>query len=156
MFTSVNSIRKKNKQSLNQDALNSSSKDSHTQSNPSLDNQIGNFFSIKDDYLKMQLSIFVITFVIAIFLTIFASISIDLSVGLSFFIGSIAGIFYLRLLAKSIGNLGKSSSGISKIQLLIPVCLFVFTSKSEFFEILPAIIGFFLYKPALILYFSRS
>ena len=139
MFTTVNSERNKNKQSLNEDASVTPLKDLGPESHFSLDNQIGNFFSIHDDYLKMQVVIFVITFVISIFLSILAIISINLSFGLSFFIGSVVGIFYLRLLSKSIGNLGKSS-----------------TSKSEFLEILPAIIGFFLYKPALIFYFSRS
>ncbi len=68
----------------------------------------------------------------------------------------IAGIFYLRLLAKSIGKLGKESSGVSKLQLLVPVCLFIFASKLGSLDIFPAMIGFFIYKPSLILYFSRS
>ena len=155
MFTTVNSERNKNKQSLNEDASVTPLKDLGPESHFSLDNQIGNFFSIHDDYLKMQVVIFLITFVISIFMSILAIISINLSFGLSFFIGSVVGIFYLRLLAKSIGNLGKSSTGVSKIQLLLPVFLFIASSKSEFLEILPAIIGFFLYKPALIFYFSR-
>ena len=76
--------------------------------------------------------------------------------GFSIFIGAIAGIFYLRLLAKSIGKLGKESSGVSKLQLLVPVCLFIFASKLGSLDIFPAMIGFFIYKPSLILYFSRS
>ena len=72
------------------------------------------------------------------------------------FIGAISGIFYLRLLAKSIGKLGKESSGVSKLQLLVPVCLFIFASKLGSLDIFPAMIGFFIYKPSLILYFSRS
>jgi len=76
--------------------------------------------------------------------------------GFSIFIGSIAGIFYLRLLAKSVGKLGKESSGVSKLQLLVPVCLFIFASKLGSLDIFPAMIGFFIYKPSLIFYFSRS
>ena len=157
MFTTVNSERKKtNKHTLNKDASLSPIKDIGTEQRFSLNNQIESLFSIDDDYLKMQVTIIVITFVISIVLSIIATISINLHFGVSFFIGSIIGIFYLRLLAKSIGNLGKSSRGVSKIQLLLPACLFIFTSKSEFLEVAPALIGFFLYKPALIFYFSRS
>jgi len=76
--------------------------------------------------------------------------------GFSIFIGAIAGIFYLRLLAKSIGKLGKESSGVSKLQLLVPVCLFIFASKLGSLDIFPVMIGFFIYKPSLIFYFSRS
>jgi len=57
---------------------------------------------------------------------------------------------------KSLGKLGKESSGVSKLQLLVPVCLFIFASKLGSLDIFPAMIGFFIYKPSLILYFSRS
>jgi ATP synthase protein I len=76
--------------------------------------------------------------------------------GFSVFIGAIAGIFYLRLLAKSIGKIGKESTGVSQLQLLVPVCLFIFASKLGSLDIFPAMIGFFIYKPSLIFYFSRS
>jgi ATP synthase protein I len=76
--------------------------------------------------------------------------------GFSVFVGAIAGIFYLRLLAKSIGKIGKESNGFSQLQLLVPVCLFLFASKLGSLDIFPAMIGFFIYKPSLIFYFSRS
>jgi len=113
-------------------------------------------FSINDYFSKLQLAIFGITFLLSCLISIITGVLIDTSFGLSVFIGAIAGIFYLRLLAKSIGNLGKTSSGVSKVQLLIPISLFIFASKLEFLEILPAMLGFFIYKPAIIFYFSRS
>ena len=97
-----------------------------------------------------------ITFLVAIFLASITGIFLGFNFGLSILIGAIAGIFYLRLLAKSIGKLGTESSGVSKLQLLVPVCLFIFASKLGSLDIFPAMIGFFIYKPSLILYFSRS
>ena len=158
MFTVVNSIKENMKQSDNRDASKSplSIDPQSTENKLAISSQIHNFFSVKDDFLKLQLVIFVITFIISIIVSLIAFIAIDSLFGLSIFVGSIAGIFYLRLLAKSIGNLGKTSSGVSKLQLLIPVCLFILASKFELIQIFPAIIGFFIYKPALIIYFSRS
>ena len=112
--------------------------------------------SINDEYTKLQLTIFGITFIVSILLASITGIFLGFTFGLSIFIGAIAGIFYLRLLAKSIGKLGKESSGVSKLQLLVPVCLFIFASKLGSLDIFPAMIGFFIYKPSLILYFSRS
>ena len=156
MFTTVNSARKKDQQSINVDAENSSiSQNSILFKIKNLFIEFFNLFSLSNDYFKLQLVIFSLTFLFSLVITFLTCIFISLEFGLSIFIGSIVGIFYLRLLAKSIGNLGKSSSGVSKLQLLLPVCLFIFASKNEFIEIFPAIIGFFLYKPSLFFIFSR-
>ena len=104
----------------------------------------------------MQLTIFGITFIFSILLGSITGIFIGFTFGFSIFIGAIAGIFYLRLLAKSVGKLGKETSGVSKLQLLVPVCLFIFASKLGSLHIFPVMIGFFIYKPSLIIYFSRS
>ena len=156
MFTSVDSTRKKFKQAINLDAEYSPTQNSDSvEIKNSLLVEFFNFFSKSNDYFKLQLAIFSLTFLFSLVITLLACIFIGFIFGFSIFIGSIVGIFYLRLLAKSIGNLGKSSSGVSKLQLLLPVCLFIFACKNEFIEILPAIIGFFLYKPSLFFYFSR-
>ena len=118
--------------------------------------QFFQFLEVSDDFFSLQLALFCLTLILSIVITIVSCIFINFSFGLSVFIGSIIGILYLRLLAKSIGNLGKTSSGISKVQLLLPVCLFIFASRNEFIGILPSLIGFFLYKPAMFYYFSRS
>ena len=157
MFTIVNSDEKKIKQSTNLDASKSSTSDNlvSAKEKNSFLKRVFNFIA-ENEYYKLQFSIFVLTFVISLIASLISVFFINPVFGLSIFVGSIAGIFYLRLLAKSIGNLGKTSSGVSKIQLLIPVCLFIFASKNELIEIFPSIIGFFFYKPALIFYFSRS
>ena len=158
MFTSVDSNRKKLEhpssknvqfpQSLNNSII--------QESKSGIANQIVNLLSQNDEYTKLQLSIFGITFIVSILLASITGIFLGFTFGFSIFIGAIAGIFYLRLLAKSIGKLGRESSGVSKLQLLVPVCLFIFASKLGSIEIFPAMIGFFLYKPSLIFYFSRS
>ena len=158
MFTSVNSSRKTDEHLNDKNVRISPAKN-----NSFIDDtkffiacQLKKVFSMNDEYTKLQITIFGITFIVAILVATLTGIMIGYKFGFSVFTGAIAGIFYLRLLAKSVGKLGKGSSGLSKLQLLVPVCLFIFASKLGSLEILPAMIGFFIYKPSLILYFSRS
>ena len=118
--------------------------------------QFQKLFSNNDEYTNLQITIFGITFVFAILVASITGITIGYNFGFSVFIGAIAGIFYLRLLAKSIGKIGKESTGVSQLQLLVPVCLFIFASKLGSLDIFPVMIGFFIYKPSLVFYFSRS
>ena len=158
MFTSVDSNRKKVEHPSNENVQFSQSLENSIikESKYGFANQIDNLLSQNDEYTKLQLTIFGITFIISTLLALITGIFLGFTFGFSIFIGAIAGIFYLRLLAKSIGKLGKESSGVSKLQLLVPVCLFIFASKLGSLEIFPAMIGFFIYKPSLIFYFSRS
>ena len=159
MFTSVDSNRKKIVEHLPGKNVN----DSPTQGNSFINkiklvfaSQFQKLFSKNDEYTKLQITIFGITFIVAILVASITGIIIGYTFGFSVFVGAIAGIFYLRLLAKSIGKIGKESNGVSQLQLLVPVCLFLFASKLGSLDIFPAMIGFFIYKPSLIFYFSRS
>ena len=158
MFTSVDSNRKKLEHPSYENVQYPLSPNNSIikESKSGIANQIDNLLSQNDEYTKLQLTIFGITFIVSILLASITGIFLGFTFGFSIFIGAIAGIFYLRLLAKSIGKLGKESSGVSKLQLLVPVCLFIFASKLGSLNIFPAMIGFFIYKPSLILYFSRS
>ena len=159
MFTSVDSNRKKIVEHLPGKNVH----DSPIQGNSFINkikfvfaSQFQKFFLNNDEYTKLQITIFGITFIVAILVASITGIIIGYTFGFSVFIGAIAGIFYLRLLAKSIGKIGKESNGVSQLQLLVPVCLFLFASKLGSLDIFPAMIGFFIYKPSLIFYFSRS
>ena len=156
MFTSVDSNRKKVEHPSNENVQFSQSLDNSIikESKSFIATQLNNLLSKNDEYTKLQLTIFGITFIVSIFVASITGIIIGFTFGFSIFIGAIAGIFYLRLLAKSVGKLGKESTGVSKLQLLVPVCLFIFASKLGSLDIFPAMIGFFIYKPSLILYFS--
>ena len=159
MFTSVDSNRKKIVEHLPGKNVHGSP----TQGNSFINktklvfaSQFQKLFSKNDEYTKLQITIFGITFIVAILVASITGIIIGYTFGFSVFVGAIAGIFYLRLLAKSIGKIGKESNGVSQLQLLVPICLFLFASKLGSLDIFPAMIGFFIYKPSLIFYFSRS
>mgnify|MGYP001202992404 FL=1 len=158
MFTSVDSDRKTIEHLSSKDVHNPSSQDNFFINEIKLviAGQFQKLFSKNDEYTKLQITIFGITLFVAILVASITGIIVGYTFGFSVFIGAIAGLFYLRLLAKSIGKIGKESTGVSQLQLLVPVCLFIFASKLGSIDILPAMIGFFIYKPSLIFYFSRS
>ena len=159
MFTSVDSNRKKIIEHFSGKNVNNSPIQGNSFINKIkfvFASQFQNLFLKNDEYTKLQITIFGITFIVAILVASITGIIIGYTFGFSVFIGAIAGIFYLRLLAKSIGKIGKESNGVSQLQLLVPICLFLFASKLGSLDIFPAMIGFFIYKPSLIFYFSRS
>jgi len=106
---------------------------------------------LSDEYAQFQRRIFVATIALSAFAIGLSAIIFDLQTTTSLLVGAFLGVLYLRLLARSIEKLGKSSKQVSKIQLLIPVLLVLATSKLPQLELIPALLGFLLYKPSLIL-----
>ncbi|MFQ6540125.1 hypothetical protein [Aphanothece stagnina] len=65
--------------------------------------------------------------------------------------GACAGLLYLRLLSRSVMRLGGDRRSVGKSQLLVPILLVLAASRLPQLELLPALLGFLLYKPAVIL-----
>jgi ATP synthase protein I len=106
-----------------------------------------------NEYVLLQQRIFKMTLVVTAFLGLLTIIFVDFNAAISLFLGAFSGILYLRLLAKSIGSLGKNSTSVSKVQLLVPVLLVLVVTKLPEFQLIPALVGFLLYKPSLVLQF---
>ena len=106
--------------------------------------------SSTDEYAQFQLRIFRATLLVTAFAVAITAWSLGVDFSINVLIGALAGVLYLRLLARSIGSLGKSSKSVSKIQLLVPVLLVLAVSKLSQLELFPVLLGFLLYKPALI------
>ena len=112
-----------------------------------------NSVDLSAEYVLLQLRIFRINLAITAFAVVVSVLFVDLNAAISLLLGACSGILYLRLLAKSIGSLGKSSSSVSKVQLIVPVALVLVVAKLPELHLLPALVGFLLYKPSLIIQF---
>jgi len=75
----------------------------------------------------------------------------DLPAALSLLVGSVAGVLYLVLLARSVSRLGGDRRSVGKVQLLVPVVLVLASTRVHQLELVPALVGFLLYKPALLI-----
>ena len=106
-----------------------------------------------DEYLELQFRVFRLAFLLTIFFVGIAGFFWGIQAGASLFIGALSGIFYFRLLARGIGRLGTSSKIVGKVQLLVPVLLVLVSSRFPQLDLIPALLGFLLYKPALIIQF---
>ncbi len=75
----------------------------------------------------------------------------DRSTAFSLLVGAVGGLLYLLLLARSVARLGGERRSVSKVQLLVPVVLVLASSRLPQLELVPALVGFLLYKPALLI-----
>ena len=106
-----------------------------------------------DEYLELQFRVFRLAFLLTIFSVGISGFFWGIKSCESLFIGALSGIFYFRLLARGIGRLGTSSKIVGKVQLLVPVLLVLVSSRFPQLELIPALLGLLLYKPALIIQF---
>jgi len=108
---------------------------------------------ISDEYLDLQFRVLRLTFILTIFSVGITGFVFGIQASASLLIGALSGIFYFRLLARGVGRLGTSSKIVGKVQLLVPVVLVLASSRFPQLDLLPALLGFLLYKPALIIQF---
>ena len=106
-----------------------------------------------DEYLELQFRVLRLTFLLTVFSVGIAGFFLGIQVSASILFGALSGIFYFRLLARGVGRLGTSSKIVGKVQLLVPVLLVLVSSRFPQLDLIPALLGVFLYKPALIIQF---
>ena len=104
-----------------------------------------------ESFARLQVRLMLATLIVSAVATLFASFYFDLFVARSLLVGAVAGLFYLRLLARSVARLGGGSRQVGRFQLVVPIVLIVSAARFPQLDLLPAFVGFLLYKPALIL-----
>ena len=106
-----------------------------------------------DEYLELQFRVLRLISLLAIFSVGIAGFFWGIQASASLLVGALSGVFYFRLLARGVGRLGTSAKMVGKVQLLIPVILVLASSRFPQLDLIPALLGFLLYKPALIIQF---
>lgn len=103
-----------------------------------------------DQYQRLQRRLIVATVVAAVLAVPITAWFFGGSAAFSLLVGSVAGLLYLKLLARSVSRLGVDTKSVGKAQLLVPVVLVLAAARFPQLQIFPALVGFLLYKPALI------
>ena len=103
-----------------------------------------------DHYHRLRRRLLVATTVAAAIAVPLVGLAFGLASALSALIGALCGLLYLVLLSRSVSRLGVSSKSVGKIQLLVPIVLVLAAAKLPQLHLLPALLGFLLYKPALL------
>jgi len=104
-----------------------------------------------DDYYRLQRRLLQVTLLLSAAAVVITAVVGSAVTAASVLVGSLCGVLYLWLLSRSVTRLGENSRRISKAQLLVPVALVLVAAKLPQLSILPALLGFLLYKPAVIL-----
>lgn len=103
-----------------------------------------------DHYHRLRRRLLVATTVAAALAVPTVGFVFGLWAALSALVGALSGLLYLVLLSRSVSRLGVSSKSVSKVQLLVPIVLVLAAAKLPQLHLLPALLGFLLYKPALL------
>jgi ATP synthase protein I len=103
-----------------------------------------------DHFHRLRRRLLVATSVAAAIAVPTVALVFGVSVAFSTLLGALSGLLYLLLLSRSVSRLGVSAKSVGKIQLLVPIVLVLATTKIPELHILPALLGFLLYKPALL------
>jgi ATP synthase protein I len=103
------------------------------------------------DYRRLQRWSLLMSLVLAAFAVLISAVWFSGTTVLSVAIGCVAGWLYLLLLSRAVEKLGTQSRSLGKAQLLVPVVLVLLSTRWPLLELLPALIGFLIYKPAVII-----
>lgn len=103
-----------------------------------------------DGYLRLQRRMLLSTVCVTALAVPLTALWFDRSAAVSLLVGALAGLLYLRLLSRSVSRFGVATKSMGKVQLLVPVVLVLAAARLPALDILPALAGFLLYKPALI------
>jgi ATP synthase protein I len=105
----------------------------------------------QDDYARLQRRLLLATLLVTMAASLICWLLFGSHAARSLLLGGACGLLYLRLLARSVGRIGPESRSLGRFQILVPALLVVAAARIPAIEILPALAGFVLYKPALLL-----
>ena len=107
--------------------------------------------SATDEYANLQRRLLLATLVLTLVVTAITWPWFGATAARSLLLGGCCGLLYLRLLARSVGRIGPESRSLGRFQIVVPALLIVAAARIPSLELLPAFLGFLLYKPALLL-----
>ena len=110
---------------------------------------MGEYRQLKQELYLITLATTVVAFATVVFVY-------GWRIALSYLLGAVAGVVYLRLLAKDVDGIGNESSKLSLNRLALFVGLMLVAAKWHQLQILPVFLGFLTYKAALLIYLFRT
>lgn len=102
-----------------------------------------------DAYRRLQTRLSLATALAIALVTPLTAWRFGTGAAISLLLGGLAGLLYLQLLSRSVSRLGVQSGSLGRVQLLVPVALVLLISRIPTLQIVPALVGFLLYKPAI-------
>lgn len=104
-----------------------------------------------DSFGRLQRRLLAATLAVTVVVTLISWPLFGASAARSLLLGGCCGLLYVRLLARSVARIGPDSRSVGRSQIVVPALLVVAAARIPALELLPALLGFLLYKPALLL-----
>ncbi len=108
------------------------------------------------EFYELYREFFTITLVLIGIIVISVWIFYSLNIALNYLLGALAGVVYLRMLAKDVERLSTENTRLSKNRFALLVALILLASRWNQLQILPIFLGFLTYKATLFLYVVRE
>ena len=108
------------------------------------------------EYQQLKRELYLITLAITTVAFVTVAVVYELRVAFNYLLGAVAGVVYLRLLAKDVDKIGNESTKLSPNRLALFVGLMLVAAKWHELQILPVFLGFLTYKAALLVYLLRT
>jgi ATP synthase protein I len=109
-----------------------------------------------DEYQQLKLELYLITVGITIVAFIAVATTYGLRIALNYLLGAVAGVVYLRLLARDVDRIGNGNIRLSPNRLAMFVVLIIVAAKWHQLQVLPVFLGFLTYKAAILIYLLRT
>lgn len=109
-----------------------------------------------DDYESLKLKLFTITLVLSGLIFLAVTSFYGLKVALNYLLGACTGVVYLKMLAKSIDELGKQRRRLGYSRLGVFIGVIVLSTRLDQLQILPIFLGFMTYKAAVLVYLAQD
>ena len=109
-----------------------------------------------DEYQQLKLELYLMTVGVTIVAFIAVASTYGLRIALNYLLGAVAGVVYLRLLARDVDRIGNGNIRLSPNRLAMFVVLIIVAAKWHQLQVLPVFLGFLTYKAAILIYLLRT
>jgi ATP synthase protein I len=109
-----------------------------------------------NEYQQLKLELYLITIGTTIVAFIAVASTYGLRIALNYLLGAVAGVVYLRLLARDVDRIGNGNIRLSPNRLAMFVVLIIVAAKWHQLQVLPVFLGFLTYKAAILVYLLRT
>ena len=103
-----------------------------------------------EDYVQLQQKLLKLTLVFTLVICLGVWWAYSIEIALNYVVGAVTGIVYFRMLANSVGKIGREKPKPSSARLAVFVGVMVASTQWQQLSVLPVFLGFLTYKAALI------
>lgn len=107
-------------------------------------------------YAALQLWLALVTLSVSLAIALGLALVYSPGVAGNYLLGAMVGVVYLRMLGRSVAELGKTRSRLGVTRLALFVGLMVLAAKVKSLQILPIFFGFMTYKVTLLIYLVQT